>query len=234
MNNWLKHCQDWLLPRSCVLCAGDAGTLDLCRWCFSALPRIVHGCEGCGIPIASGDLCAACLHGPSLFDRVCIPYRYEPPLSSLILRLKFQRRVEMAAPLGAVLVDSMRARPAPPPDVIVPVPLHAARLRQRGFNQALEIARPLSKSLGLPLAPRLVKRLRDTAAQSSLADPVARRGNVRGAFEVNKERCARIAHAAIVDDVVTTGATVNEIARTLRRAGIARVDLWSLARVTVD
>lgn len=234
MNNWLKHGHEWLIPRSCVLCSAEARRLDLCRRCVSVLPRIAHGCTGCGIPIASGRLCAACLRRPHLFQRVCIPYRYEPPLSSLILRLKFRRRIEIAAPLGGLLLQSVGALPAPPPDVIVPVPLHTARLRQRGFNQALEIARPLSVALGLPLAPRLVRRLRNTAAQSSLDDSAARRRNVRGAFEVDRRGCARITHVAIVDDVVTTGATVTEIARALRRAGIVRVDLWSLARATVD
>lgn len=233
MNKWWFSIQEWWVPRACVLCAGDTRGRDLCAWCRQVLPRIVEGCRGCGVPVASGDLCAGCLERPPPFDRVCIPYRYEPPVSSLVLRLKFRHRLEIAPSLGALLLDSVRRLPAATPDVIVPVPLHPARLRRRGFNQSLEIARPLAKDLSLPLAPALVKRSRDTAAQSSLGDPVARRRNVRGAFEVDVRRSAGIRHAAIVDDVVTTGATAAEIARTLKRAGIARVDLWSVARATV-
>lgn len=234
MNKWLKRTHEWFLPRCCVLCSGDTHTVDLCRWCLSALPRIAHGCGGCGVPIASGRLCARCLHRPPQFDRVCIPYRYESPLSSLVLGLKFQRRIEAAPPLAGILLESLRALPPPLPEVIVPVPLHPARIRQRGFNQALELSRPLARGLGLPLVPRLLKRVRNTAAQSSLHGPAERRRNVRRAFAVDPEGSARITHAALVDDVITTGATATEIARVLRNAGISRLELWGVARAALD
>ena len=230
MNRWFRISHEWLCPRRCVLCASDARTLDLCPRCITVLPRIMRGCEACGISLSSGRLCAGCLNRPRRLGQVCIPYRYEPPLSSLILRLKFHRRLEAATPLGGILLERVRTLAMPRPDVILPVPLHPARLRQRGFNQALEIARPLAEGLGVPLAPGLASRRRNTAAQSSLANAPARRRNVRDAFEVDFKRAAPPEHVAIVDDVVTTGATVTELARALKRAGVYRVDLWSVAR----
>jgi len=114
------------------------------------------------------------------------------------------------------------------PNAIVPVPLHPTRLRERGYNQALELAKPLAREFGLVLAPGLLRRTRATAAQSDL-DAVARRNNLRGAFEVDTNHAAP-AHVALLDDVMTTGTTLREAARTLKRAGVARVDVWVLAR----
>src|SRR5438445_173292 len=118
-------------------------------------------------------------------------------------------------------------------DALIPVPLHAARLRERGYNQALELAKPLSREFGIALAPDLLRRTRATPAQANL-DANARRRNLRGAFELNKstlvDNAALPAHIALVDDVMTTGATLRECARTLKRAGVARVDIWALAR----
>jgi len=115
-----------------------------------------------------------------------------------------------------------------PADLIVPVPLHPTRLRERGYNQALELAKPLAREFSLVLAPGLLRRTRATAAQSDL-DAVARRKNLRGAFEVDTSH-ATPAHVALLDDVMTTGTTLREAARTLKRAGIGRVDVWALAR----
>ncbi|HEY5701438.1 MAG TPA: double zinc ribbon domain-containing protein [Gammaproteobacteria bacterium] len=229
MNKWLKHGQNWLLPRSCLICFGEAGRFNVCPHCVSILPRIARACEGCGIPLASGRLCAPCLDRPRLLNQVCIPYRYEAPLSGLILQLKFHHRVEVASLLADLLLQQLPA-PGPRPTAIVPVPLHAARLRRRGFNQALEISRPLGRALGVPLAPRLATRCRNTTAQSSLGDPAARRSNLRGAFVVDANNVAGIEHVVIVDDVVTTGATARELARALNSAGVTRIDLWSVAR----
>ena len=114
------------------------------------------------------------------------------------------------------------------PDLLLSVPLHRRRLRQRGYNQALELARPLAQALHVPLRHDRLQRRRHTGAQTEL-DAVSRRRNVRGAFAV-REGVALPAHVAILDDVMTTGATLAECARVLRRAGVARVDVWALAR----
>ena len=174
--------------------------------------------------------CGRCLKRPSPFDYVAIPYVYAPPLNQLIQTLKFNRQLAAAAPLGVLLANHLVLSKAPLPERIVPVPLHPARQRTRGFNQAMEIARPLSARLDVALAPRLVTRVKPTAPQTALRSPADRRHNVRGAFTINTKRMGVLRHVAIVDDVVTTGATAMELALALRRAGAARVDLWSVSR----
>jgi ComF family protein len=230
VNNWLRIVHDWLLPRICLLCLGPTRGFDLCAGCRQALPRIIKACKGCGIPLTSGARCGRCLKRPPPFDRVAIPYVYAPPLSQLIQTLKFHRQLAAAAPLGILLANHLVLTEAPLPERIVPVPLHPARQRTRGFNQAMEIARPLSARLGVALAPRLVTRLKPTVPQTELRSPADRRHNVRGVFTINTKRMGVLRHVAIVDDVVTTGATTMELARALRRAGAKRVDLWSVSR----
>ncbi|MDX1512177.1 MAG: ComF family protein [Gammaproteobacteria bacterium] len=231
MNNWLEIAQDWLLPRQCALCAGDAGNSALCRRCVARLPRITNACRGCGLPLPHGRLCGGCVGRHRPFRSVRIPFRYEPPLSALILALKFDARLEVAAPLAGLLLAELERSSGALPALVVPVPLHPARVRRRGYNQALEIARPLAAALGIGLAPHLVYRQRNTTAQSGLPNPAARRRNVRGAFAVSVDAAAAPPQSvALVDDVVTTGATVRELARVLTRAGVARIDLWFVAR----
>ncbi|MGC9457033.1 MAG: ComF family protein [Halothiobacillaceae bacterium] len=157
-----------------------------------------------------------------------MPLRYEGLVRLLVQRLKFSGDLAAARPL----VESLQAAVAsgrddqPLPDALLPVPLHPRRLAERGFNQAERLARPLSKQLGVPLSLNSLRRGVATAAQSQL-DARARRRNVRGAFAV----CGPVPdHVAIVDDVVTTGSTVSEIARILRRAGCKRIEVWAAAR----
>jgi ComF family protein len=171
-------------------------------------------------------LCGRCQRHPPPWQAAWAPFRYGWPLDRLEARFKFGH--DLAA--GRALVALWRGQPRPLalPEVVVPVPLHRARLRQRGYNQALELARPLARALGVPLRHDLLARTRSTAAQSELDAPTRRR-NVRGAFVM----CAEApppAHVAVLDDVMTTGATLAECARVLKRAGVARVDVWALAR----
>jgi ComF family protein len=145
----------------------------------------------------------------------------------LLQRLKFHRRLEVAPLLGALLAEGLPARGTALPEVLLPVPLHPQRLRERGYNQSLELARVLSRRLAIPVQTGLCVRTRATAPQTAL-DGVERRRNLRGAFVMQGE--AIPSQVAIIDDVVTTGATVHELARTLRRAGVARVEVWACAR----
>ena len=154
-------------------------------------------------------------------------FRYEAPLDRLLPRLKFHDDLA-AGPLCAGLMADVLAA-VPRPDVLVPLPLHRARLRSRGFDQTLELARPLARALGLPLRDDLLARARATAPQSRL-DAAARRRNLRGAFTARSSRPLP-AHVALVDDVMTTGATLHAAADALLRAGVARVDAWVCARV---
>lgn len=216
-----------LLPPRCLLCqAPGAGGHDLCAACTAALPRCPPACPRCALPQPQGEACGACLRDPPPQQATRAAYLYVWPVDQLLPRLKFHD--DLAA--GRLLADLARpvfaaaARPA----ALVPLPLHPRRLRQRGYDQALELARPLARALGLPLCTDALRRVRATAAQSEL-DAAARRRNVRGAFA--RIPGARLpAHVALFDDVMTTGATLREAAAVLRRAGVARVDLWVMAR----
>lgn len=173
-------------------------------------------------------MCGACLHRPPPLDGVRAAFVYAEPLDRLLPRFKFHHDLAAGALLSALMVQALRRDPpADWPDALVPVPLHRARLRQRGYDQALELARPLARSCGLPLRADLLQRVHATRAQSEL-DAAARRRNLRRVFEV---RGGVPAHVVLVDDVMTTGATLEAAARALRRAGVARVDAWVCARV---
>jgi len=224
----LDRLHAWLLPWRCLLC-GDAGAggLDLCAACAAELPRNTSCCARCALPLPSPvALCGGCQRKPPPWDAAWAPFRYGWPLDRLEARYKFGR--DLAA--GRTLAELWRRLPPPAtrPGLILPVPLHRARLRQRGYNQALELARPLGRVLDVPVQHDRLLRLRATAAQTEL-DAAARRRNVRGAF-VLREGAALPAHVALLDDVMTTGATLAECARVLRRAGVERVEVWALAR----
>jgi len=149
-------------------------------------------------------------------------------VSHLIRELKFRGRLANARLLGDLMAGALAASAAPPPDLIVPVPLHPARQRRRGFNQAVELARPVSVRLGIPLAPSLCRRVRNTAPQSQL-DGSYRRRNVRRAFAIAAASPPRV---AIVDDVMTSASTVAALAAVLRRGGARRVEVWVCARAS--
>ncbi|MFZ5636297.1 MAG: double zinc ribbon domain-containing protein [Pseudomonadota bacterium] len=218
-----------LWPAHCPVCRepADPGD-DLCPACLRDLPWNRCACPRCGLPLPlPASACGHCLRHPPPLDETRAVFRYAPPLDRLLPRLKFH--ADLAA--GRICADRMAAAlvDAPRPQALVPLPLHRARLRARGFDQTLELARPLARALDLPLCDDLLVRTRDTAPQSRL-DAAARRRNLRGAFAVPTDRLLP-AHVALVDDVMTTGATLHAAAETLRRAGVARVDAWVCARV---
>lgn len=174
-------------------------------------------------------LCGACVREPPPFAQAVAALDYAAPWDGLIRHFKFHGQPELATPLSRLLVDALDGSPsaAPPPDLVLPAPLSDARLRERGFNQSWEIAR----RLGLRADPALLLRIRDTPHQADL--PLDRRAaNVRGVFAVEplRRRAIEGRHIAVVDDVLTTGATAAEMARTLLDAGAAQVRLWVLAR----
>ena len=203
--------RDWLhglMPPACYLCLdpGQAPALDLCRGCEDDLPRNTQQ--------------------PLLLDVAFAPYRYEFPLVELVHRLKYGNQPALARVLGTLLGRRLRERGRPRVDAIVPVPLHAAREARRGYNQAGEIAAFVARELGLPVHDRLARRVRDTAEQAALP-AIARRANVSGAFEVQGLPPLAV---AIVDDVLTTGATVEALGKALRRAGCRRIEVWAVAK----
>lgn len=232
VNRWVNFAQFIFLPGRCVLCGtASARELDLCRACEAELPWNETPCPRCALPLPPGApadaLCGECLDTPPHFDAAYIPFVYAYPLDRLLQGLKFGGRIVHARILGEGMASYLARAGMPPPEVLLPVPLHADRLRERGFDQAVELARPIAQRLGLPLECGLVRRTRATKLQSRLSARERRR-NVRGAFCVTGTPPR---HVAILDDVVTTGSTAGELARSLKRAGCERVDLWACARV---
>lgn len=218
---WQAHC----------LACGEASPIlqDLCGACHAVLPRIERACPRCALPLAStADCCAACLRSPPPLCRVVAAFAYADPLDRWLPRFKFHGDLAAGRLLSQLMWEACSR--APRPDALVPVPLHRTRLRSRGYDQALELARPLARTLALPLRTDLLRRRRNTTAQSSL-QAADRLSNLAGAFAATGAGATPL-HVALVDDVMTTGATLHAAAGALRRAGAARVDAWICARAT--
>jgi ComF family protein len=227
--DWVDSAARVLLPPRCLLCgaAGAAGR-DLCRGCEGEFRPNAPACARCAEPLTVAvELCGRCQKRPPPFAAAFVPFRYAWPLDGLEARFKFHGSLAAGRLLAELWIARWRENPPPLPQALAPVPLHASRLRRRGYNQALELARPLARALGAPLRRDLLVRQRATEAQSAL-DRRARRRNVRDAFVAGP--VAGLEHVAVVDDVMTTGATLAECAEALTRAGVARVDVWALAR----
>lgn len=218
----------------CLLCE-TVSAQALCKACLQDLPWNPHHCRRCALPLplalpSDVALCAACAQRPPRQSSALAPLRYEFPMDHLVAGLKYHRHLENAPLLGQLLLDAVKDQPAP--DLLLPVPLHPKRLAERGYNQALEIARPLSRHFRRPLEIRLLERTRATTAQMTL-DAEARLRNPRGAFRLDTSRLADLGplqSVAIIDDVMTTGATLAEIARLLVKAGISDIRFWVVAR----
>lgn len=233
---WTTRVYSWLtinhhiLRGSCSLCGAKSGDgLDLCPGCRPELPVNSRACRLCAHPLPGngGQICGSCLQRPPPFTAFA-PFLYAEPLDRLILALKFGGRLYLGRTLGALLAGAVSEQVPELPDLLVPVPLHPARLRERGYNQAMELARPIGRRLGIP-AVEAVRRLRPTSGQAGLSAK-ERRNNVRGSFAIADEGAVEGKRVAIVDDVFTTGATVTEVAKCLQRAGAASVLVWALAR----
>lgn len=221
-----------ILPNSCALCeAPVVSDVALCVACATELPRNKNCCALCALPLAAAtERCGRCLKKRLLITRIVAPFQYAHPIDSLVLR--FKKRGDLAC--GALLAElfgkefaantSMSADEMP--QALVPVPLHDARLRTRGFDQARLLARALAKTVSLRVLTGL-QRTRDTGSQSGLSAS-ARVRNVAGAFVAFGLN--GVQHVALVDDVATTAATLNACALALKRAGVKRVDAWVIAR----
>jgi ComF family protein len=218
----------------CLLCDEPAeAQMPICSACETDLPWIGEQCVTCALPLAAAGLtCGECLLEPPAFEQVVVPWLYGFPVDSLITRFKHNATWPFGHLLADVLGEYLQHRfdeGLPRPDALLPVPLARKRLRQRGFNQAAMLARWLSQSLDLPCEEQVLRRVKETDAQQDL-DAKARKRNLRNAFNLMPDAQVKGRHLALVDDVLTTGATAQALARLLMDAGAARVDVYCLAR----
>jgi ComF family protein len=224
LSNWmaliLNSCA---LPQQCLLCAGSSRRA-LCDACYAQLPWLPQAhCPQCALPTINGTLCGGCLQHPPRFDRVIAACVYAYPLAELIRSYKYQGMLALAP----LLAQKLATKTDDAADLLVPLPLSKERLRERGFNQALEIARAVNRATGVRLAPSICRRVRDSTPQAALPWN-ERRKNIRGAFACDADLTGK--RVAVIDDVLTTGATLDEIAKTLKRAGAVEVQGWVVAR----
>ncbi|CAA9890437.1 ComF family protein [Candidatus Methylobacter favarea] len=231
VSNWIDIIQNYLLPPTCILCGSPGfNSRDICHSCYRHLPGNNQCCYQCAevleIPSAIPILCGRCLSLRPAFDETFAPFIHQGAIRYLITSLKFNADYKNARLLGMLLAERLDKR-AKRPDCILPVPLHKARYRQRGFNQAIEIARTVSRELQIPLDLVSCHRHRNTPHQTALSAK-KRRKNLKNAFSIIKPLYAQ--HIAILDDVMTTGSTVHELAAVLKNAGVGKVDVWVCAR----
>jgi len=225
---WLNNKQ------TCLLCDETTDTsVPICTPCESELPWLGEQCRICALPLSlSGMVCGQCLNEPPAFEHVVVPWRYSFPLDTLITRFKHSAQWPFGRLLGELLTQALQHRfdnDLDRPDRLIPVPLAAKRLRQRGFNQAAMLARWLSAGLEIPCDETLVVRTQDAPAQQEL-NAAARKRNLRDAFALAPGAAIKGQHLALVDDVLTTGATAQALAQLLIKSGAARVDVYCLAR----
>lgn len=218
---------DLIFPQQCLLC-GDHGQHGraICGGCEDDLPRPEANCSRCALPLPAPGLCGRCLRHPPPYWRASVPLQYGPPLDALLLQLKFGGRLAVAPLLGKLLADAIAAEAGD--ELVVPIPLHRHRLAQRGFNQATEIGRVLARQLGLQLAPSALRRVRETRPQSTVGARDRRR-LMKGVFVAPTTMMAG-RRVALLDDVVTTGATVESATLAALSAGAAAVKVWAVAR----
>lgn len=212
----------------CTLCAGSAADGRLCSGCRADLPWNRVACPICALPQKTvAHACARCAAESPPFDFAWSAFRYEGPLPMLIAGLKYHAQFRHARLLGLEMAEALARRAAPLPSLLLPMPLHPRRLRWRGYNQALELARGIGARLAIDIDAEALRRIRATPDQIGTS-AAKRRRNVKGAFAASAVLEGR--HLALIDDVMTTGASVAELARACRKAGAAKIEVWTAAR----
>ena len=220
---------NWLFPNRCQSCHHVLPNhrAAYCEPCYLLLPFQSNCCNQCGQAFTGlNDHCGRCLTSPPNFDACFCPFRYEQPLRNQIIRFKYGERPELALGLARTLAHEIEANQLVTPELLIPVPLHISRLRQRGFNQSLLLVKELSKLLKIPYSNSIVEKHRPTKpqAEQSLRQ---RKSNLRNCFRIIDKGLPK--HVAIVDDVFTTGTTASEITKILKRNGVDYVQVWGLA-----
>jgi ComF family protein len=217
---------EWLYPARCALCLDPAAS-GVCAACAADLAVPGPSCPTCAEPLPVAGSCPSCLRRPPLLDAVWVPFAYAWPLSQLLLAYKSGARPQLGRPLAHLLTDFLPGRATLGVDRVIPVPLHDRRFARRGFNQAAELAAALCRSRGLRLDTGSVRRIVATPSQQGLSRR-ARKANLRGAFAVARDLAG--CRVLLVDDVMTTGTTLNAVAAEVRKAGAAWVGAVALAR----
>ena len=216
------------------LCPGCQQSLldqqTFCESCQQRLRPVQHPCRLCGLENQTNDeLCAVCLYDPPRWQRMIAPLQYQGLTRELTMQFKFSQSLHFASSLLQTIIHHFPDQSAKP-EALLPVPLHHNRLMERGYNQAFEIGRLMSPQIDIPVDTQTLVRVRDTEAQAGLTAH-GREKNILKAFACDNRNNYR--HVAVIDDIVTTGSTVNEVTKTLHRAGIETVEIWSLARVSL-
>lgn len=222
---------DAIYPPTCVLCGiHSRSTRDLCEGCESDFISNQNACASCALPLPfdlAGAICGECLQSPPLQHQAWSAFVYAQPLEWMIQQLKFNAKMAFGNLLGQLAIPFLPVLDEMP-DCIIPVPLHPKRQRQRGYNQAYELVKPLARHLNIPIDNKSCRRQKHTSAQSDL-DAKHRKKNIRNAFQF--ENTSRYNHVIVFDDVITTGSTISELVKEIKRQEVKRVDVWSLARV---
>lgn len=224
--------KQWLLPYQCILCGHKSSRKqDLCEPCFLDLKSPEYTCPRCARSLFEKQpLCGACIAKDPPFAATFSAFLYERPMTQLIGQLKFLHQLRNARILGELLCEKISQEwynTRTLPEAILPIPLHINRLKERGFNQVLEIARPIAKTFQLPLLTKNCVRNKPTLAQAMLPAK-QRQENIKNAFNLVKP--IEMAHIAVMDDVITTGHTVVEFCTILKKSGVQQIDVWCVAR----
>lgn len=221
------------LPQACFLCGARVNGKQLCPACAADLPVSGPACPQCALPSHNGATCGSCLKHPPAFDRTLATFAYAFPLDVLVQQCKYVHATQLTALFAEHMAQHMTKHMLQSIDananldLLLPMPLHPARLAQRGFNQALEITRRLAPQVGIAWQADACQRVRNTPSQAGL-DLKARQSNLRGAFTCSSNLHGK--RVVLIDDVMTSGSSLNELARVVRKAGAVEIQAWVLAR----
>ncbi len=231
LNNLAKTSTNWLFPKKCIVCKQPPQeNHPCCQHCYDELPFQSLACHQCGQRFAAdSDYCGRCIDHPPAFDACFCPFQYKKVIKTHIQSFKYYEKPELAHNLAQLLKYELQANDIEYPELIIPVPLHINKLRHRGFNQSQLLANALGTSLDIEVAHNIIKKHKATEAQAGLTLK-QRSKNLKKCFSVNKKINAK--SVVIIDDVITTGTTVNEISKILKRNGVNYIQIWGIAHTT--
>ena len=230
VNDWMQKALDWALPNKCLICNCNINNskCPTCKDCYALLPHRFNNCPRCGQTYTTNlDYCGKCISTPPIYDACFCAFEYKEPIAKLIRKFKYHDHPELAQRLAKLLYQEIINQDIELPDLLIPVPLHISKLRQRGFNQSLLLTKELSKLLYIPYKSDIIYKSKATTAQADLSLAL-RRKNLKNCFKQVKETDAK--HIVIIDDVVTTSATATEITKVLKKTGVEYIQIWGLAQ----